>query len=85
MPPTLQLEQLLTEMRRRTVLPLSRQSIEGEICEAVSRLDRWREIRRLIGLDTDPIASLRIHTRILQSPRSRFEPLCRDLKSVFRN
>ena len=51
---TLQLEQQLIEMRRRTVLPLSRQTIEGEICEVTSQLDRWREIRRLIGHERAP-------------------------------
>ena len=48
----LRLEQLLAELRRRSVLPLNRQAIEGEIRTVTARLERWREIRGLISRET---------------------------------
>ena len=46
------LEQLLVELRRRSVLPLNRQAIEGEIRTVTARLERWREIRGLISRES---------------------------------
>ena len=43
------LEQLSIELRRGSVLPLNGQMIEGEICTVSARLERWREIRRLLS------------------------------------
>ncbi len=48
----LKLEQLLIELRRRNVLPLNRQAIEGEIRTVTARLERWREIRGLISRES---------------------------------
>ncbi len=48
----LRLEQLLVELRRRSVLPLNRQAIEGEIRIVTARLERWREIRGLISRES---------------------------------
>ncbi len=53
----LRLEQLLVELRRRNVLPLNRQAIEGEIHTVTNKLNRWREIRALIGRDSDVLRS----------------------------
>ncbi|MDA1231976.1 MAG: DUF4332 domain-containing protein, partial [Planctomycetota bacterium] len=47
------LEQLLIEVRSRNVLPLDRQAIEGEIRTVSTKLERWREIRRLIGRECE--------------------------------
>ena len=46
------LEQLLVELRRRSVLPLNRQAIEGEMRVVTARLERWREIRLLISRES---------------------------------
>ena len=45
----LRLEQLIIELRRRSVLPLNRPAIEGEIRTVTATLERWREIRGLIS------------------------------------
>ena len=47
------LEQLLIELRRRNVLPLDRQALEGEIRTVSARLDRWQKIRGLIARETE--------------------------------
>ncbi len=47
------LDQLLIELRRRNVLPLNRQAIEGEIHTVSTRLDRWQKIRGLIERETE--------------------------------
>lgn len=49
----LRLEQRLIELRRRNVLPLNRQAIEGEVHTVTKKLERWREIRALIGRDRE--------------------------------
>ena len=50
------LELLLTELRRRNVLPLNRSLLDEEIRAVTVRLDRWREIRGMIAVES---ASLR--------------------------
>ena len=45
----LRLEQLMIELSRRSVLPLNRKAIEGEIRTVTATLERWREIRGLIS------------------------------------
>ena len=49
----IRLEQLLTELRRRNVLPLNRPQLEEEIRGVTARLDRWREIRGMIQRETE--------------------------------
>ena len=67
----LRLEQLLIELRRRNVLPLNRQAIEGEIRTLSAKLDRWREIRGLIGRQhTDHRTGADSHLRSADSAKS---------------
>lgn len=49
----LRLEQLLIELRRQNVLPLNRQAIENDILRVTTKLERWREIRALIGRECE--------------------------------
>ena len=67
----LRLEQLLIELRRRNVLPLNRQAIEGEIRTVTNKLERWREIRALIGRDSEVLrTSADLQTRPMQSAKT---------------
>lgn len=67
----LRLEQLLIELRRRNVLPLNRQALEAEIRTVTHKLERWREIRVLIGRDSEvQRTSADLQTRPMESVKT---------------